>query len=210
MAGVTYTLSLWISTAIVNDMHTQTLAQGSYTAPFTEQLPLALFGYANACVPFPIGTMDCIGLLPGWSELGRVDVQPAWDWTRVSITFTPAQDIHSIMIGGACDTPASFGGAWITDPQGETYPGTPYFLVDDLMLTIAADQVLLPVATSGGLCSETALAVADPSWGPRRSVVFGWGRTSRADRPEFGHFRTGTGGGALYHGQCFRRAMLDG
>lgn len=171
MAGVTYTLSLWISTAIVNDMHTQTLAQGSYTAPFTEQLPLALFGYANACVPFPIGTMDCIGLLPGWSELGRVDVQPAWDWTRVSITFTPAQDIHSIMIGGACDTPASFGGAWITDPQGETYPGTPYFLVDDLMLTIAVDQVLLPVATSGGLCSETALAVADP---PAGASTYQW------------------------------------
>lgn len=131
-------------------------------APFTDQLPLALFGYANACVPFPIGTSDCIGYTPGWSELGRVDVQPAWDWTRVSITFTPTADIHSIMIGGACDTPSSLSGAWITNPGGETYFGRPYFTVDDLMLTIAGDQVLQPVSSAGTLCAETASAVAIP------------------------------------------------
>jgi len=163
LAGTTYTLSLWISTAIVNDYHTQTRAQGEYTAPFTDALPLAIFGYANACVPFPISTIDCIGYLPGWSELGRVEVQPAWDWTRVSITFTPTQDIHSILIGGACDTPASMGGGTVTNPNtGETYLGTPYFVVDDLLLTIAQDQVLQPVATSGSLCAADALAVGTP------------------------------------------------
>lgn len=162
LAGTTYTLSLWIYTAITNDTHSQPLSQGSYVAPFTDQLPLALFGYANACVPFPIGTSDCIGYTPGWSELGRVDVQPAWDWTRVSITFTPTADIHSIMIGGACDTPSSLSGAWITNPGGETYFGRPYFTVDDLMLTIAGDQVLQPVSSAGTLCAETASAVAIP------------------------------------------------
>ena len=163
LAGTTYTLSLWISTSITNGHHTQTLAQGSYVDPFTDQLPLALFGYANACVAFPIETMDCIGYLPGWSELGRVEVQPAWDWTRVSITFTPTQDIHSIMIGGACDTPASLSGATITNPHtGESYYGTPYFVVDDLMLTIAGDQVLQPVTSNGSLCAETAMAVGLP------------------------------------------------
>jgi gliding motility-associated-like protein len=165
-SGVTYTLSLWISTAIVNDVFSHSLAQGSYTAPFTDQLPLAVFGYANACVPFPIATMDCIGLTPGWSELGRVNVQPAWDWTRVSITFTPAQDIHSIIIGGACDVPASFSGALVTDPStGETYSGTPYFLVDELLLTISNDQALQPVSVSGTLCAEDAQAVAVPPTG---------------------------------------------
>lgn len=162
-AGVTYTLSLWISTAIVNDVFSQSRSQGSYTAPFTDQFPLALFGYADACVPFPIATMDCIGYTPGWSELGRVNVQPAWDWTRVSITFTPTQNIHSILIGGACDIPTSFGGKWITNPTtGETYGGTPYFVVDDLLLTIAGDQVLQPVSVSGTLCAEDAAAVAVP------------------------------------------------
>ncbi len=165
-AGVTYTLSLWISTSIANGMFSHTLSQGSYTAPFTDQLPLALFGYANSCVPFPIETMDCIGYLPGWSELGRVDVQPAWDWTRVSITFTPTEEIHSIMIGGACDTPASLGGTTVTNPAtGETYTGMPYFVVDELLLTIAADQVLQPVSVAGTLCAEDAAAVALPPAG---------------------------------------------
>lgn len=166
LAGVTYTISLWISTAITNGTHSQTLAQASYIAPFSEQLPLALFGYANACVPFPIGTLDCIGYEPGWAELGRVNVQPAWEWTRVSITFTPAQDIHSIMIGGACDTPVSLAGGTVFNPTtGETYVGMPYFLVDDLMLTIAGDQMLQPVAINGTLCTEDALATATPPAG---------------------------------------------
>ncbi|MCC6841070.1 MAG: gliding motility-associated C-terminal domain-containing protein [Flavobacteriales bacterium] len=166
LAGVTYTISMWISTSITNGQHSQTLAQGSYIAPFSEQLPLAIFGYANACVPFPISTIDCIGYEPGWTELGRVEVQPAWEWTRVSITFTPAQDIHSIMIGGACDTPASLGGGTVFNPNtGETYDGMPYFLVDELMLTIAGDQMLQPTATAGSLCAEDATATAVPPAG---------------------------------------------
>lgn len=172
LAGTTYTISLWISTAITNGTHTQTLAHGSYVAPFTDQLPLAIFGYANACVPFPISTMDCIGFEPGWAELGRVDVQPAWDWTRVSITFTPAQDIHSILIGGACDTPASLSGTTLTDPStGETYSAMPYFIVDDLMLTLAGDQVVQPVAASGSICAETATAIGTP---PSGATLYQW------------------------------------
>lgn len=166
VAGTTYTVSLWISTAIANEQQNQSLAQGSYTAPFTDRLPLAIFGHANACVPFPISTQDCIGFLPEWVELGRVDVQLAWEWARVSITFTPTQDIHSIMIGGACDTPASLGTRTITDPAtGDTYSGVPYYIVDELLLTIATDQVLQPVSTTGSLCTDDAMAVAQPPTG---------------------------------------------
>lgn len=171
-AGVTYTISLWISTSITNGTHSQSLEHASYVAPFTDQLPLAIFGYADACVPFPIGTMDCIGYEPGWTELGRVDVQPAWEWTRVSITFTPTQNIHSILIGGACDTPASLAGSTLTDPvTGEVYSALPYFLVDELMLTIASDQVVQPVAVSGSLCAETAVAVGTP---PSGASAYQW------------------------------------
>ncbi|MBS1940330.1 MAG: gliding motility-associated C-terminal domain-containing protein [Bacteroidetes bacterium] len=166
LAGTTYTISLWISMSVTNDQHSQTLAQGSYTDPYTDPFPLAIFGYANACVPFPIQTMDCIGYEPGWTELGRVNVQPAWQWTRVSITFTPAQDIHSILIGGACDTPASLSSGTITNPNtGETYPAMPYFVVDDLMLTLAGDQSLQPVGASGTICGSDAQAVSTPPAG---------------------------------------------
>ncbi|MFT3886204.1 MAG: gliding motility-associated C-terminal domain-containing protein [Flavobacteriales bacterium] len=164
LAGTTYTISLWISTAAVNGTHSQprSHADPSY---FTDQLPLAIFGYANACVPFPVGTMNCIGQTPGWTELGRVMVQPAWEWTRVSITFTPAQDIHSIMIGGGCDSPDSFGGITITNPEGDTYAALPYFQVDDLMLTLTADQVVSPATTTGTVCMGNAVVHATPPAG---------------------------------------------
>ncbi len=177
LAGTTYTLSLWISTTAVDGFLSQTRAQGSYVAPFTDQLPLALYGYANACVPFPISTMDCIGYQPGWSELGRVLVQPAWDWTRVSITFTPTQDIHSILIGGACDIPASFAGQWITEPDGSIFGATPYFVVDDLMLTIAGEQVLSPTSATGNFCANNVVASAQP---PAGSTDYQWYRNGVA------------------------------
>ncbi|HRF79806.1 MAG TPA: PKD domain-containing protein, partial [Flavobacteriales bacterium] len=173
LAGVTYTLSLWISAAVSvgNHMQTQVQADPSY---FVDQLPLAIFGHANECVSFPIdGVSDCIGFEPGWDELGRVLVQPSWDWTRVSITFTPAQEMHTIMIGGACDVPASFSGMTITNAEGDTYSGSPFFIIDELLLTIAQDQLLSPVVTEGSLCGEDARVVATP---PQGATNYQWYR----------------------------------
>jgi len=161
IAGTTYTLSLWIAAAAANGMHTQTQADADPSI-FPEQLPLAIFGYANACMAFPVGTDDCIGTVPGWEEMGRVLVQPAWEWTRVSITFTPTENIHSVIIGSACEIPASFTSQYTSGENGPVTVGSPYFLVDDLMLTEAQDQVLSPVVTSGSICREDALAVASP------------------------------------------------
>ncbi len=166
LAGTTYTLSLWIAGVSVNDLHSQTAAQGQRIASlYPDEMPLAIFGYANACVPFPVNvssSRDCIGDMPGWNELGRVQVQPSWDWVRVSITFTPAQDIHSIMIGSACDLPASFVERPTMDAQGEAELLMPYFIVDDLMLTEAQDQVLSPTTATGSLCQESVVATAFP------------------------------------------------
>ncbi len=176
LAGVTYTLSLWISAAVSVGAHQQTQAQADPSV-FTDQLPLAIFGHANECVAFPIATMDCIGYQPGWAELGRVMVQPAWDWTRVSITFTPTQDIHSIMIGGACDTPASLDGKYIVGPDGQGFYGDPYYIVDDLMLTIAQDQLLSPTNTTGDLCAGDVVATAQP---PGAATNYQWYRNGVA------------------------------
>jgi gliding motility-associated-like protein len=165
LAGTTYTISLWISAGCADDQHTQTPAEGASTYLFPDQLPLAIFGYANECVEFPIATDNCIGDMPGWNELGRTYVQPSWDWVRVSITFTPAQEIHSIIIGSACDLPLSFNPQTITADDGSLVTLSPYFIVDDLMLTLAGDQVLSPTSTSGSLCAGDAAAVAMPPSG---------------------------------------------
>ncbi|MFT3884774.1 MAG: PKD domain-containing protein [Flavobacteriales bacterium] len=173
LAGTTYTLSLWVAGAATNDQHTQTPEQGQAIGTlFPDRLPLAIFGHAS-CAHFPIGTVECIGDMPGWQELGHVMVQPSWDWIRVSITFTPAEDIHSIVIGSACDLPASFAEQSFTDSQGVTKELFPYFLVDDLMLTTAQDQVVCPVTTTGNLCTNDASAIGDP---PAQATDLQWYR----------------------------------
>jgi gliding motility-associated-like protein len=176
IAGITYTLSFWIVGASVNGTHSQTLEEGrAIGILFPDQLPLALFGYANACVPFPVsvppGVNDCIGGVPGWNELGRVLVQPSGEWVRLSITFTPTEDIHSIMIGGACDVPASFSDRPFTDGQGNTTWLAPYFMVDELMLTEAQDQVLSPTTVTGNLCAQDVIARA---WPPAGATNYQW------------------------------------
>lgn len=165
LAGTTYTLSLWIVGAVSNSQLTQTEEEGSANALFPDPMPLALFGHAYSCVPFPIPTDGCLGHEPGWEELGRVLVQSAWDWTRVSITFTPTADIHSVVIGSACDLPVSFNSQTVMDAQGVWQTYYAYFMVDDLMLTVAQDQVLSPTTTSGNLCSGNAVASAQPPVG---------------------------------------------
>lgn len=165
-ADSTYTLSLWISTSIVNDLHTQTGAQGSYVEPFTDPFPLAIFGLTGPCGQFPVATETCIGLSPGWTELGRTYVQPSWEWTRVSITFTPQEDIQAIMIGGACDVPEALNEKLIVNPQtGESYTMRPYYVIDELMLTLAHAQVLQPISITGSFCEGDMEVSAVPPVG---------------------------------------------
>lgn len=154
LGGTSYTLSLWVAAVGANDAHSQTEQQAVPDA-FNDPFPLAIFGHVGTPV-FPIGTFDCIGLDPAWMELGRVLFQPTDAWTHVSITLTPTVDIQSIMIGGACDIPSSFTNVPVEDDEGNRTSVAPYFLVDELMLTEAGDQVLLPVGVSGTLCMENA------------------------------------------------------
>ncbi|MBX2973625.1 MAG: gliding motility-associated C-terminal domain-containing protein [Flavobacteriales bacterium] len=210
-AGTTYTLSLWIAGAASDNQIAQAFDEARPESLFPDPLPLALFGYANECQPFPIPTFDCVGYQPGWQELGRVLVQPAWDWVRVSITFTPSQNIHSVIIGSACEVPPSFAPTAIQTAQGwkTMYP---YFLIDDLMLTEAGDQVLSPVTTSGAICEGNALAVAQP---PAGATGYQWYHDGVAlpgqTGPTLDVSANGRGGGlytmaSTYNGQCLMGA----
>ncbi len=166
LAGTTYTLSLWIAGASTNNYHSQTAEQGQqFSTLFPDAMPLAIYGLANQCQSFPMQDVNCMEDMPGWGELGRVEVHPAWQWQRVSITFTPAQEIHSIVIGAACDISASFGNRLYVDSQGATVQLAPYCLVDDLTLTLASNQVLLPVAYTGNACANNIVATGQPPAG---------------------------------------------
>ncbi|HEY0979189.1 MAG TPA: gliding motility-associated C-terminal domain-containing protein [Flavobacteriales bacterium] len=170
LAGTTYTLSLWISGSVTDNQ----LVPGDQDLVdilFPDDLPLALFGYPNACVSFPIPTMSCMGQQPGWIELGRVAVQSVQDWTQVSITFTPTQDIHSVVIGAACDLPDTFTSHTVLDEDGNFRTYYAYFMVDKLLLTEAGDQMLSPVSATGTLCAGTAQASAFP---PAEGTGYQW------------------------------------
>lgn len=163
-AGTTYTISFWIATfGVVVDM-----SQTSFQAlgdVYQDELPVAIYGRAN-CVPFPIPTLGCIGYEAGWVELGRVTNTPDGQWRRLSITFTPDVEVRSVIIGGACDIPGSFVNVPLTLPApfGST-EATPYSLVDELMLTEAQDQVLLPVSHVGDVCANDVVLTASPPAG---------------------------------------------
>ena len=165
LAGVSYTISLWIAFFASTETSTSPPMLDTYGIYYQDQFPLALFGNTT-CVPFPIGTEDCIGYMPGWTELGRVYHQPSGDWQRVSITFTPAVEIQSVILGSACDLPSSFAVAIdaIEGPNGPVN-ATPYALIDELMLTLASDQMLTPVSHSGHVCGNNVVVTATPPAG---------------------------------------------
>ena len=163
LAGTEYTLSLW--TAGLSISNTNYLGNVHNLGVFYEGIyPLTLWGRTNV-VPFPVGTLGCIGNEPGWVELGRVNFQPDSDWLHVSMTFTPAQEIKQIMIGAPCDLPATYTEFFdVIDSAGFTIPMTfyPYTLVDDLRLTLASDQVLTPVTSTGRVCDGNVVVTATP------------------------------------------------
>ena len=210
LAGVTYTLSLWIAGS-VTDEHLVPGTQGLVDVLFPDDLPLALFGHANACVAFPMPTESCMGTQPGWTELGRVAVHAGSLWTQVSITFTPTQDMHSVVLGAACDLPDSFTSHTVPGPGGVPTTYYAYFLVDKLLLTEAGDQLLNPVSADGSFCDGSAQATATP---PAAGVGYQWYHDGIAIPGATGLTldlaQTGLGGGAYTMATTVDGACLMG
>ena len=141
LADTTYTLSFWVAGVAINSTLSQSAEQGQqFAALFPDSLPVALFGYYNACQPFPVTVGYCLEEQPGWVELGRAWIRPAWNWQRVAITFTPADEVHSIIMGAACDLPTSFGSATYVGSNGTSENLITYLMIDDLLLTVSGDQ----------------------------------------------------------------------
>ncbi|MBX2973572.1 MAG: PKD domain-containing protein, partial [Flavobacteriales bacterium] len=207
VGGTTYTLSLWISFLAANGQLSQSGEIARSTDLFPDMFPLAIFG-SSMCHEFPIGTMDCIGLLPGWQELGRVEVWPNYQWQRVAITFTAPHGVRSVIIGSACDLPAAFDQTIHVGGDGTRTGVMPYTVMDELMLTEAGDQVLSPVTTTGNLCTHDAMAHAQP---PAGATGFQWYHNGVALPGQTGTTldisAVGRGGGiyamsSTYNGEC--------
>jgi gliding motility-associated-like protein len=64
-------------------------------------IDFALYGRSE-CGQFPIETMHCLSADYGWSTLGDVTYVPSGNWVTMEISFTPTQDISSIILGASC------------------------------------------------------------------------------------------------------------
>ncbi len=151
-AGVEYTLSFHVAgTSIRNSGNTTTSLGAYYSA---DPIPLALFGKSN-CVPFPVSTTGC-PVSEDWVQLAAMDYYANGQWDHLSFTFTPTQEIRTIMFGTGCVLPPSFTGG------EDSLNYTPYLLLDDLHLTAAIDQVMIPVMSVGHVCTNNVVVTADP------------------------------------------------
>ncbi len=87
----------------------------------------------------------------GFHVLGTANHHPDGLWSPVQITFTPLQDVNTLMIGGPC----------VVDP---TYPSStsdhmPYFLYDAFTMYLG-DTSAVPVTMTGNLCTNDLELIA--------------------------------------------------
>lgn len=154
LAGETY--SLTFNMAAVQAGHPPGVAVLSVLPMEPSPIGFTLFGLAN-CVPFPLmtGSSDCP---MGWETLGSVTYTPAWDWSTVTLSFTPSTDIEAVMFGVSCGPlPPEYG-----PPYESHYP---YFLLDDLVLAPGR------LVQEGGWCTDDLVLIAEP---PPGSVGLQW------------------------------------
>lgn len=156
LAGVEYTLSFHVAgTSLGADSGGQS-SVGPFYSP--TPIPLALYG-APLCVPFPVNTLGC-PVSEGWTLLASMDYQANGEWDHLSFTFTPSVEIQTVMFGTGCVLPAGF---FNVDEGSAGY--VPYLLLDNLHLTSAIDQIMVPVMSAGHLCSEDVVVTAQPPVG---------------------------------------------
>ncbi len=112
---------------------------------------ITLFGLTE-CPTFPVGSD--FGCPQGWEVLGTVAHQPDGTWHQTTITFTPAVDIHAVMVGGPCEPPADYDlGPFVTD-------SIPYFFYDDL--TLARSDLFTIISLTGSACTNDLVLTAHP------------------------------------------------
>lgn len=98
----------------------------------SSSIDLVLFGNTS-CDSFPIQTTDCPENF-GWKTLGKIRYTMQKQWSKVSMFFTPQEDIYSVMLGGTCDYVSPF----TTNSGGQMV----YVFWDNLQLNLGNQEVI--------------------------------------------------------------------
>lgn len=101
-----------------------------------DYLPLNISVYGRAsCVSMQIiNTQDC-PTSNGWMQLDSIAYTPERSWSRLSFTIVPTFDVRAITFGAPCQLPAGY----VVDPRNPN-ACYPYFVYDDIQLTIPCDD----------------------------------------------------------------------
>ena len=155
-AGVEYTIQMNLAGISTNP---------DYSSPgiFYDPIDITIFG-SSACPVWPLILGDssstdglnygCPTVLEEWVELGHTTFSALLTWQTITIQFTPTTDIQAVMIGGPCEVPIEFSGAF------NIY--TPYFFIDNLLLN-ETSLFSSSIETTGSYCGEdlTLLGTSD-------------------------------------------------
>jgi len=140
LAGVKYTLEFTIVAKVINDVSGELESSGAL-----DPIRLTLYGNSN-CVPDPIEG-DCLEST-GFKEIGSVTYVPSNNWSTIKMSFTPSENVESIILGPPCELPASYH-----QPMGPW--NFPYFLLDNLILNDTSVSIPKNVINqTGSLCNN--------------------------------------------------------
>ncbi|NQX96348.1 MAG: gliding motility-associated C-terminal domain-containing protein [Flavobacteriales bacterium] len=133
LAGTQYQITLDIASCSANGSLNACLG-GNFNYP---NVDFVIYGNIS-CANLPANTIDCpVAAGTGWAVLGSTVYTPSNNWSSITITFTPAVNITTIIIGPPCVIPAGFNTCF------------PYFSVDNLTLNTSLSFIDLTVTEEG-------------------------------------------------------------
>ena len=107
-------------------------------------IELTFYGSPN-CGDLPFNSNDCPTGIGGFVTLGSSTMGGGTGWVEETVSFTPAQDINAIVIGGSCGS----GGA------------RTYYYLDDLTLVSTEEFEVLTVQQLGQYCDNDIMLDAE-------------------------------------------------
>lgn len=135
---------------------------------YSTPISITLFGTPN-CTDMPFVGYDCPVGHGSWQVLGTASYLPSLPWSPLTMIFTPAVDIHAIIVGAPCTLPP----AWPENPLVLPNPPSiyyenciPYFFYDHFRLTPHAIQVV------GDLCQNNLQLVSTSA--PAVNTAYQW------------------------------------
>lgn len=147
ISGQEYTLSFSIAS-----VNSNSALLPCAMSPISD-IDFTIYGLSACDLPTNIGVGDCPSNF-GWTILGSATYTPSVNWGVLSIVFTPAQNINSIILGPPCSMHPSY--------NVNTFTCFPYFFLDNLLLNYSG-PIDISLNQSGFICNSDLTLQASSS-----------------------------------------------